>query len=300
MICKLEDIIELAKTKEPKILSVAVAQDIDVLISVKMAIDEGIIKAILVGDKEEIIKIAKQIDFNVDDVVIIDEKDKVEACNIAVKKVTDKEADMVMKGIIDTAVILKAILNKEANLRTGRVLSHVGVMDIPGYDRLLLISDAAMNIVPDLMTKKQIIDNSVIVARSIGIDEPKVAMLCAKEKVNPKMQATVDAKELEEMNKRGEIHNCIVGGPLALDNAVSIEAANHKKIDSPVAGKADILIVPSIEAGNVLYKSLVFLANAKAAGVIVGAKVPIVVTSRADTEISKVNSIALAMLMTSK
>ncbi|WP_113674869.1 phosphate butyryltransferase [Vallitalea guaymasensis] len=300
MVCKFEDIMKLAKTKEPKVLSVAVAQDIDVLISVKMAIEEGIIKAILVGDKEEILKIAKQIDFNVEDVEIIDEKDKVEACNIAVKKVTDKEADMVMKGIIDTAVILKAVLNKEANLRTGRVLSHVGVMDIPGYERVLLISDAAMNIEPDLMTKKQIIDNSVIVARSIGIDEPKVAMLCAKEKVNPKMQATVDAKELEEMNKRGEIHNCIVGGPLALDNAVSVEAANHKKIDSPVAGKADILIVPSIEAGNVLYKSLVFLANAKAAGVLVGAKVPIVVTSRADTEISKINSIALAMLMTSK
>ncbi|GMQ64523.1 phosphate butyryltransferase [Vallitalea maricola] len=300
MVCKFEDIMKLAKTKEPKVLSVAVAQDIDVLISVKMAIEEGIIKAILVGDKEEILKIAKKIDFNVDNVEIIDEKDKVEACNIAVKKVTDKEADMVMKGIIDTAVILKAVLNKEANLRTGRVLSHVGVMDIPGYERVLLISDAAMNIEPDLMTKKQIIDNSVIVARSIGIDEPKVAMLCAKEKVNPKMQATVDAKELEEMNKRGEIHNCIVGGPLALDNAVSVEAANHKKIDSPVAGKADILIVPSIEAGNVLYKSLVFLANAKAAGVLVGAKVPIVVTSRADTEISKINSIALAMLMTSK
>jgi phosphate butyryltransferase len=300
MVCKFEDIMKLAKTKEPKVLSVAVAQDIDVLISVKMAIEEGIIKAILVGDKEEIHKIAKQIDFNVEDVEIIDEKDKVEACNIAVKKVTDKEADMVMKGIIDTAVILKAVLNKEANLRTGRVLSHVGVMDIPGYDRVLLISDAAMNIEPDIMTKKQIIDNSVIVARSIGIDEPKVAMLCAKEKVNKKMQATVDAKELEEMNKRGEIHNCIVGGPLALDNAVSLEAANHKKIDSPVAGKADILIVPSIEAGNVLYKSLVFLANAKAAGVIVGAKVPIVVTSRADTEISKINSIALAMLMTSE
>ncbi|QUH31793.1 phosphate butyryltransferase [Vallitalea guaymasensis] len=300
MVCKFEDIMKLAKTKEPKVLSVAVAQDIDVLISVKMAIEEGIIKAILVGDKEEILKIAKQIDFNVEDVEIIDEKDKVEACNIAVKKVTDKEADMVMKGIIDTAVILKAVLNKEANLRTGRVLSHVGVMDIPGYERVLLISDAAMNIEPDLMTKKQIIDNSVIVARSIGINEPKVAMLCAKEKVNEKMQATVDAKELEEMNKRGEIHNCIVGGPLALDNAVSVEAANHKKIDNPVAGKADILIVPSIEAGNVLYKSLVFLANAKAAGVIVGAKVPIVVTSRADTEISKINSIALAMLMTSE
>ncbi|MCT4688302.1 phosphate butyryltransferase [Vallitalea sp.] len=299
MVSKFEDIMKLAKTKEPKVLSVAVAQDIDVLISVKMAIEEGIIKAILVGDKEEILKIAKQIDFHIDHVEIIDEKDKVEACNIAVKKVTDKEADMVMKGIIDTAVILKAVLNKEANLRTGRVLSHVGVMDIPGYDRVLLISDAAMNIVPDLMTKKQIIDNSVIVARSIGIDIPKVAMLCAKEKVNPKMQATVDAKELEEMNKRGEIYNCIVGGPLALDNAVSLEAANHKKIDSPVAGKADILIVPSIEAGNVLYKSLVFLANAKAAGIIVGAKVPIVVTSRADTKISKVNSIALAMLMTS-
>jgi phosphate butyryltransferase len=300
MVCKFEDIIKLAKTKEPKTLAVAVAQDMDVLMSVKKAIQEGIINAILVGDKESIINIAKEIDFDIEQVEIIDVKDKVKACDVAVKKVTDKEADMVMKGIIDTDIVLKAVLNKEANLRTGRVLSHVGVMDIPGYDRLLLVSDAAMNIVPDLMTKKQIIDNSVIVARSIGIDEPKVAMLCSKEKVNPKMQATVDAIELQKMNRRGEIHNCIVGGPLALDNAVSLEAANQKNIDNPIAGKADILIVPSIDAGNILYKSLVFLANAKAAGVIVGAKVPIVVTSRADTDISKINSIALAMLMSSK
>ncbi|GKX32263.1 phosphate butyryltransferase [Vallitalea longa] len=297
MVCKFEDIIKLAKTKEPKVLSVAVAQDIDVLNSIKIAVNEGIIKPILIGDRDQIIEISGQIDFDVSNIEIVNVLDKIEACNAAVKKVTDGEADMVMKGIVDTAIILKAVLNKEANLRTGRVLSHVGVMDIPTYDRLLLVSDAAMNIVPDLMTKKQIIDNSVIVARSIGINEPKVAILCAKEKVNPKMQATVDAKELQDMNQRGEIKNCIVGGPLALDNAVSLEAAKHKKIDNPVAGNADVLIVPSIDAGNVLYKSIVFLANAKAAGVIVGAKVPIVVTSRADTEISKINSIALAMLM---
>lgn len=300
MVCKFEDIIKLAKTKEPKVISVAVAQDIDVLNSVKVAVDEGIIKPILVGDKDKINEISSQIDFDISNIEVIDVQDKIEACDVAVKKVTDGQADMVMKGIVDTAIILKAVLNKEANLRTGRVLSHVGVMDIPTYDRLLLVSDAAMNIVPDLMTKKQIIDNAVIVARSIGIDVPKVAMLCSKEKVNPKMQATVDAKELQDMNQRGEIENCIVGGPLALDNAVSMEAAKHKGIDNPVAGNADILIVPSIDAGNVLYKSLVFLANAKAAGVIVGAKVPIVVTSRADTEISKINSIALAMLMSQK
>ena len=297
MMCKFGDIIRLAKTKQRKTISVAVAQDKDVLNSIKIAVNEGIINPILVGDEQKIREISQQIGFDISDIEIVNVMDIREACDVAVKKVTNGKADMVMKGLVDTAIILKAVLNKEANLRTGRVLSHVGVMDIPTYNRLLLVSDAAMNIVPDLMTKKQIIDNAVIVARSIGIDIPKVAVLCAKEKVNPKMQATLDAKELQDMNKKGEIKNCIVGGPLALDNAISIEAAKIKGIDNPVAGNADILVVPNIDAGNVLYKSMVFLANGKAAGVIVGAKVPIVVTSRADEEISKINSIALAMLM---
>jgi phosphate butyryltransferase len=299
MINSLKDMIKFAKLKPKKVISVAVAQDKEVLQAIKIGVNEGIIIPILVGDKDKIIQICNEINFNVENYEIIDEKDKIEACNIAVNKVTMGQAHIIMKGIVDTGIILKAILKKEANLRTGRVLSHVGIMDVPTLDRLLLISDPAINISPDIMAKKQIIENAVIVAKNIGIDKPKVAIICANEKVNSKMPATVHAKELEEMNKRGEITDCIVAGPLALDNAVIEEAAIHKGIDNPVAGKADILIVPFIEVGNVLYKSLVFLGNADAAGVIVGAKVPVVVTSRADSEDVKINSIALAMLMAS-
>ena len=157
-----------------------------------------------------------------------------------------------------------------------------------------------MNIDPDLNTKKQIIQNAVKLARALDIDEPKVAVLCAKEKVNPKMPDTVDAKELEEMNKKGEIKDCIVGGPFAFDNAISEEAAKHKGIDHPVAGKADILLVPDIEAGNIFYKSMTFFAKAQSAGLVLGAKAPIVLTSRADSDITKLNSIALGVLAASK
>ncbi|MGN1033534.1 MAG: phosphate acyltransferase, partial [Intestinibacter sp.] len=171
---------------------------------------------------------------------------------------------------------------------------------VKGYDRLFFVTDAAMNIDPDLNTKKQIIENAVMVARALDIDEPKVALLCAKEKVNPKMPDTVDAEILEEMYKNGEIKNCIVGGPFALDNAISEDAAKHKGIDHPVAGKADILVVPDIEAGNIFYKSLTFFANAESAGLVLGAKAPIVLTSRADSDATKLNSIALGVLVASK
>lgn len=299
MIRNFDDLMALAKTKEPRVLSVAVAQDEDVLNAVKIATQEGIVKPILVGDEKKIRAITDRMNWALDHEAIIHVEDVTEACAVAVKQVTEGKADTLMKGLVDTSIILKAVLNREANLRTGNVLSHVGVMDIPTYDRLLLITDAAMNIAPDLEAKKQIVQNAVTVAHGMGIEVPKVAIICAKEKVNPKMQATVDAKALEDMNNNGEITGCIVGGPLALDNAVSPEAAKQKGINHPVAGYADVLMVPTIEAGNVLYKALAFLAGAEAAGVLVGAKVPIVVTSRADSEKSKLNSIALAMLMAS-
>lgn len=300
MIRGFKDVLELAKKKGPKTVSVAVAQDKEVLSAVKEANDLGVAKAILVGDKDEIIRIAKQIDMDIDKFEIIDEKDLAEASRKAVEQVTLGNAHMVMKGLVDTSIILKAVLNKEANLRTGKVLSHVAVFDIESYEKVLFVTDAAMNIDPDLDAKKQIIENAVQVAHSLDIDEPKVAAVCAKEKVNPKMPDTVDAKALEEMNQKGEISGCIVGGPFALDNAVSKEAAKHKGINHPVAGDADILLMPDIEAGNVLYKALVFLAGGENAGVIVGAKAPIVLTSRADSDAAKLNSIALGVLMASK
>lgn len=295
-----DEVTKFAKERGPKTISVACCQDKEVLIAVEMARKEKIANAILVGDIEKTREIASNIGVDLNNYELIDIKDLSEACLKAVELVSTNKADMVMKGLVDTSIILKSVLNKEIGLRTGNVLSHVGVFDIEGYDRLFFITDAAMNIAPDLNTKKQIIENSCAVAHALDIEIPKVAAICAKEKVNPKMKDTVEAKELEEMCLRGEIKNCVVGGPFALDNAVSIEAAMHKGVEHPVAGKADILLVPDIEAGNILYKSLVFFSDSKNAGVIVGAKAPIILTSRADSEETKLNSIALGVLMAAK
>ncbi|MGL5312488.1 MAG: phosphate butyryltransferase [Peptostreptococcaceae bacterium] len=295
-----QEVIKFAKERGPKTIAVACCQDKEVLMAVEMARKEKIANAILIGDIEETKKVANNIEIDLTNYQLIDIKDLSKASLKAVELVSNKTADMVMKGLVDTSIILKAVLDKEIGLRTGNVLSHVAVFDVEGYDRLFFITDAAMNLSPDVNIKKQIIENSCTVANALDIDIPKVAVLCAKEKVNPKMQDTIDAKELEEMCERGEINNCIVGGPFALDNAVSIEAANHKGISHPVAGKADILLAPDIEAGNILYKSLVFFSKSKNAGVIVGAKAPVILTSRADNEESKLNSIALGVLMAAK
>jgi phosphate butyryltransferase len=234
------------------------------------------------------------------DFEIIDEPDKNEACKKSVKLVHDGKASMPMKGIVDTPIILKAVLNSDFGLKSGRLLSHVGVLSIPGFSRLLIQSDAAINIVPSFREKIDIINNAVSVAHALGNELPKVALLCAVEKVNPKMQATIDAEELTRLNEIGEIKECLVKGPLALDNAISIEAAKHKGISHPVAGNADILITPNIEAGNILNKTLEHFCKAEKAGIIIGANVPIILTSRAASKESKLNSIALGVLISHK
>ena len=295
-----KEIINLARERGPKTISVACCQDKEVLMAVEMARKERIANSILVGDIEKTKEIAKEIDLDLSNYELIHIEDLSEASLKSVELVSQGKADMVMKGLVDTSIILKSVLDKEKGLRTNNVLSHVAVFDIESYDRLFFITDAAMNLAPELNVKKQIIENACTVAHSLDIEIPKVAVLCAKEKVNPKMKDTVDAKELEEMCNRGEIKGCIVGGPFALDNAVSIEAAKHKGITHPVAGEADILLAPDIEAGNILYKSLVFFSKSKNAGVIVGAKAPIILTSRADSEETKLNSIALGVLMSAK
>ncbi len=300
MIKNFEDVLDLAKSRGPKTLSVAVAQDKEVLMAVNESGKMGIADAILVGDRKEIIKIAEEINMDVSKYEIIDIIDPVKASRRAVELVSTGKAHIVMKGLVDTSVILKAVLDGEIGLRTGNILSHVAVFGVDTYHKLLLVTDAAMNIEPDLGQKKQIIENAVYLAHSIDIEEPKVAVVCAKEKINPKMPATVDAGQLVDANEKGEIKACIVGGPFALDNAISKEAAIHKGIDHPVAGDADIILTPNIESGNVLYKALAFLARSKNAGIIVGAKAPIVLTSRADNDEAKLNSIALGVLMASK
>ena len=296
----IDDIIKFARERGPKTVSVACCQDKDVLMAIENARKENIVDAILVGDMEKTKEIAKDLNISLDNYNLVDIKDLSEACLKAVELVSTGKADMVMKGLVDTSIILKSVLNKEIGLRTGNVLSHVAVFDIEGYDRLFFVTDSAMNLAPDINTKKQIIENACSVARSLDIKEPKVALICAQEKVNPKMKDTVEAKELEDMYLRGEITGCIVGGPFALDNAVSEEAAKHKGMNHPIAGKADVLVVPDIEAGNVLYKSIAFFAKCENAGLIVGAKAPIILTSRADSEKTKLNSIALGVLAAEK
>lgn len=294
------DLIAIAQQKEPKKLSVAVAEDIEVLTAVKEAKDLNIIEPILVGNKEKIEEISYEIGFNLENVEIIDEKDGQLAARKATELVSSGRAHILMKGLIDTSIIMKQVLDKEIGLRTGNIISHVAVFDVDTYHKLLFVTDAAMNINPDLNQKKDIILNAVSLAHSMGIDNPKVAVIAAKEKVSPKMEATIHAKELAEMNRNGEIKGCIVDGPFALDNAISKKAAETKGVRSEVAGDADILLMPYIEAGNVLYKSLTYFAKSKNAGIILGAKAPIVLTSRADSEETKLYSIVLAVLLSSK
>ncbi|MBT2693388.1 phosphate butyryltransferase [Bacillus sp. ISL-55] len=300
---KLDSLISMASQNDRKTVAVAAAEDVEVLEAVAQAVNLELADFLLYGNKEEIKRMITAKHPELTDskgVKIISAPNNNTAAEMAVKAVKSKEANVVMKGNIPTAAILKAVLNKEYGLRTGAVLSHVAVFEVPGYDRFTIVTDAAMNIAPDLEQKAQIIKNAVKVAHSIGIELPKVAPLAAVEVINPTMQATVDAASLTMMNKRGQIPGCIVDGPLALDNAVSQLAAEHKGIKSEVAGRVDILLVPAIEVGNVLYKSLIYFANAKVGAVIAGAKAPIVLTSRADTAESKLYSLALALCSASK
>lgn len=290
---------EYADNKGPKKIAVAFAQDEDVLLALKAAVKERICAPILVGDREKIIEISNEINFDLSNVEIIDEKDGVAACRQAVSLVSSGKADIVMKGLIDTSIILKAVLDKEIGLRTGNILSHAAVFSVDTYHKFFIVTDAAMSIAPNAEEKRQIVENTVKLSKALGADVPKVAVICAKEKVNSKMQATLDAAELVEMQKQGKIAGCIIEGPYALDNAISKEAAQLKGIEGKAAGDADILLMPNIEAGNILYKALTYLANADNAGIILGAGAPIVLTSRADSDKAKLNSIALSVLVSS-
>lgn len=300
MIRNFDAVLKIAAERGPKTIAVACADDAEVLTAVESARQKGIAKAILVGNKEEIELICITKKIAIENYEVIDVKDMAEASLKAVKLVSSGKADILMKGLVDTSILLKAVLNKEVGLRTGSVLSHVAIFEIKGYNRLFFITDAAMAIAPDLESKKKILLNAVMAAKALDIEVPKVAVVCAKEKVNSKMPCTLDAEALQKMNATGEITGCIVGGPFALDNAVSKKAAEHKGVTHPGAGEADILLVPDIEAGNILYKALVFFAETKNAGILVGTKAPVVLTSRADSDETKLNSIAMGVLMAAK
>lgn len=279
-------------------IAVAAAADKEVLAAVYEAMQLGIATFTLIGDADKMQHMANDLAFNLDQIEIINEKNPVQASLLAVKEVSSGRADLLMKGLVSTSVLLKAVLNKEVGLRTGKMLSHVAILEAVGYNRLVIMTDGGMLIQPDLKQKIELVNNAVTVARkALQIDKPHVAPLCAVEKVNPAMPATTDAALLTQMNRRGQIQNCIIDGPLNLNGAISPQAAEHIGLKSPVAGKADILLVPFIEVGNVLYKSMVYFAGAQCAGIVVGARAPIVLTSRADSHQAKVNSIATAVLM---
>lgn len=298
MINKLEDILQQLKGDKKVVLSVAAAHDEEVLLAIQSAVEKDIITPILIGKEDEIRKISKEINFNLNEIKII-QKDTIEECaETAVQLVSSKEADFVMKGLLDTSIILKAVLNKEWGLRTDSLLSHVMVYEIPSYNRLLVTTDGGMNIAPDYEQKVKILKNAIEATKPLGLEEIKVACLAAKEKVSPKMQATVDARALQEACERGEFgEDVIVEGPLAFDLAVSKEAANIKGFESKVAGETDIMLMPTIEVGNGIGKALTYFAGGKSAGIIMGAKAPIVLVSRADSHESKLYSIAYGALI---
>ncbi len=297
MLQTMYDLVKRAQALETKKLVVAVANDYHVLEAVEMARNAGIIEGVLVGNATEIKRMLADLKYKVGDYAYLDFSDPEEACREAVKLVRENKDYFLMKGFVDTSVILGAVLNKDYGLRTPNRLSHVSVLEIPTYHKLLLMSDGAMNIDPDVDIKQEIIENGVHIAKAIGIRNPAIGCIAAVEKVNPKMQATLDAEILVERYQNGRIKDCVIGGPFALDNAIDKKAAEHKNITDPIAGDVDFLLMPRIEAGNVFYKSMMFLANAKSASVIAGATKPIVLTSRADTKETKFYSIALGALV---
>jgi phosphate butyryltransferase len=291
---KLTDLNELAVKSGKKRLAVAVAHDEHCLEAICAVDKMGLVEAILVGNQIKIKAIATKLNLNVDGMKIIHEEVDANAVKIAVKMVRNKEADILMKGNVPTATFLRGVLDKENGLRKGEVLSHFALFELPTYHKLLGLTDAAMIPAPDFKTKVALTTNAVEFMNRLGYIKPKVAVLAAVEMVNEAMPATLDGAMLSKMSQRGQIKNCIIDGPLAYDNAVSAASAKHKGIVSDVAGDADLLIAPDIEAGNVLYKSWGFSANAKLAAVVLGAAAPIVLTSRSDTEESKQASIIMA------
>ncbi|AYO31354.1 bifunctional enoyl-CoA hydratase/phosphate acetyltransferase [Biomaibacter acetigenes] len=296
MFRSLGEVIEKLKAYPPMRLCVAQAADTLVLEAVRDAAQQYLAVPILVGEKNKILQEAEKIGFSLEDVEILDCPGP-EAPMVAVKLVYEKKADVFMKGMVETSAFLKAVLAPDFGLRKGMLLSHLAAMEVPSLERVIFITDGGINIAPTLEEKAAILQNAVDAVRALGYEEPKAAVLAVVENISTKMQATLDAAILSKMAQRGQITGAVVDGPLALDNALVPQAAVHKKIQSPVAGKADIILAPEILTANTLAKSISFLAGGHMAGVVVGARVPVVLSSRADSAYSKLASIALACLI---
>jgi phosphate butyryltransferase len=291
------DLLAAAKAQGTKRVAVAAGHETEVMMAGLDAEMEGLAEVTLVGDADEIHRIAAQEGFDISRMSVLHNPQPREAAWQVMKLVSEGQADIAMKGKVETSDFLRAALSKELGLRTGRLFSHVGIFEIPEFERLIFISDAGVVVAPDLEQKVQIVQNAINVAHRLGITLPRVAVLAATEVVNPKIPTTLDAANLSKMADRGQIKGGLVDGPLALDNAISPESARIKGIKSEVAGYADILIAPDIEAGNVLAKAITYFAQGKMAGVVVGARCPLILPSRSDTREAKLTSLALGVML---
>jgi phosphotransacetylase len=297
MITRLDELIEIAQENEPSRVAVAAAAHKLVLQSVQRAVEQGLIVPLLVGREDEIREQAEAIGWELADEMIVPTSTNTAAATVAVDLVRQGEAQILMKGYLHTDEMLHAVLRHDTGLRTDRLLSHVFVLEVPTYHKLLLITDAAINIHPDIPQKAAITQNAVDLARKLGVERPKVAALSSVETINPSIPSTVHAACLHKMAERGQIKGAIVDGPLAFDNAISAEAASDKGIVSPVSGDVDVVVAPDLDAGNILSKNLEYLASAKVAGIVMGASAPVVLTSRSDPPRARVYSLALASLL---
>ncbi len=297
MIRRLQELVDLAKENPPTRVAIAAAAHKLVLQSVQRAVQQGLIVPVLVGREEEIREQAAAIGWVLEDEEIVPTPTNKASADVAVDLVRKGEAQVLMKGYLHTDEMLRAVLRHDTGLRTDRLLSHVFVLEVPTYHKLLLITDAAINITPDIVQKAAITQNAVDLARKLGVETPKVAALSSVETINPSIPSTVHAACLSKMAERGQIKGAIVDGPLAFDNAISAEAARDKGIRSPVSGDVDVVVVPDLDAGNILSKNLEYLASAKMAGIVMGALAPVVLTSRSDPPRARVYSLALASLL---
>ncbi len=288
---------EEARKVGPRVVAIADAQDHEALLAARDAEERGIAHFVLIGDRAAIEAEAEAHQVDISHMKIVEENDRRAAARRAMEMLAQGKVHCAMKGKIFTADFLKAALDPSVGLRTGKLLTHVAVFDIPGFDRLILLSDAGVIVAPTLEEKVHIVQNAIDVAHRLGVETPRVAVLAAAEMVNPKIPSTMDAANLSKMADRGQIYGGIVDGPLALDNAISLEAARIKGIRGEVAGRADILIAPDLEAGNALAKAIIYFAHSDMAGVVVGARMPLILPSRADTHEAKMMSIVLGVLM---
>ena len=297
MFRNLSELVQTATSQGPTRIAVAAGHDPDVIEALKQAQEIGLAEGILIGDGKKIRAMTQEIGFELSDHQLIDEPDDVKAARKAIDLIRQGQAKLLMKGKIKTAALIREVLDRETGLRTGRLLSQVIVFQVPGFDRLMVMTDAAINVAPTLAQKAEISRNAIEVAHAIGIPEPNVAILCALEFVNPDMPATMDAAALTLMNRRGQLTGGYVEGPIALDVPLSQFAASRKGIESPLVENTDVFIAPDIEAANILYRSILYFAGGESGGIVMGATVPLVLLSRAESPETKICSMAIGTLL---